>query len=288
MTKQWDDTEIEILRRDYPAIGLVAVAELLSRSIPSIRAKASNLGLKQDRSSEFFREWQRKAAKSKVGKKRPGQSLVMKRSHAEGKLKRSAATNTEIGKKVKQHIAKHGHPRGALGMKHKPETLKIMGEKTRAKWARMTDEEKHERELKRAKTIVERGIVPPKHGNWKSAWRTIGGKRKFFRSRWEANYARWLQWQKDNDHLIEWEHEPETFWFDKVKRGTVSYLPDFKVSFQDGCVEYHEVKGWMDAKSKTKIRRMKKYHPDVTLVVIDAKAYKKLASIVSTTIAGWE
>lgn len=138
--------------------------------------------------------------------------------------------------------------------------------------------------------LVKNGLVKieRRRGSWKAAWRTIGGKRAFFRSRWEANYARYLEWLKSLGKIKEWEHEPETFWFDKIKRGSVSYLPDFRVTNPDDSVEYHEVKGWMDSRSKTKIRRMAKYHPGVKLIVIQQKEYRAIEQAVGLVIAGWE
>ena len=88
--------------------------------------------------------------------------------------------------------------------------------------------------------------------------------------------------------IKKWEHEPETFWFESIMRGCRSYLPDFRVTENNGSIVYHEVKGWMDARSKTKIKRMAKYHPDVKLIVIDSKAYNALAKQMSKSIVGWE
>lgn len=127
-----------------------------------------------------------------------------------------------------------------------------------------------------------------KKKTWKAEWRTIGGHRKFYRSRWEANYARYLDWQKQTGLIKDWAHETETFWFDGIKRGCVSYLPDFRVTLLDGSVEFHEVKGWMDGPSKTKIRRMAKYHPTVVLKVFDSPWYKANAPKLSKSIEGWE
>lgn len=112
------------------------------------------------------------------------------------------------------------------------------------------------------------------HTTWKAGWRTVGGKRFYARSRWEANYARVLQWRKENGVIVEWEHEPKTFWFEKILRGVRSYLPDFLVSLRGGAHEFHEVKGWMDPKSKTKLKRMKKYHPTERVVVIGKDFFK--------------
>ena len=127
---------------------------------------------------------------------------------------------------------------------------------------------------------------------FRSGWREIGGKRNYYRSQWEANYARYLEWLKQRGEILDWEHEPETFWFEGIKRGVCSYLPDFRVTEKkrDGSIsiEYHEVKGWMDGRSATKIRRMAKYHPDVKLIVIDAGQYRALCRDAAALVEGWE
>ena len=131
-------------------------------------------------------------------------------------------------------------------------------------------------------------IIPQRPVICKAGWREIGGKRKYYRSRWEANYARYLEWLRLNKQILDWHHEPHTFWFGGIKRGVVSYLPDFRVIEMNANVVYHEVKGWMDPKSATKIKRMAKYYPSVKLIVIDSKGYKALAKSVSSFVLGWE
>ena len=120
-----------------------------------------------------------------------------------------------------------------------------------------------------------------------AAWHEIGGVKKYYRSKWEANYAYYLEWLKSNGQIQSWKHEPKTFWFDGIKRGVVSYLPDFEVIENDGRVVYHEVKGWMDSRSATKIKRMAKYHPSVGLIVIDKRAYIQIYKKVSGIVPGW-
>jgi len=134
--------------------------------------------------------------------------------------------------------------------------------------------------------------LPPvprkKKSNTSAGWRVIGGIRKYYRSRWEANYARYLEWLKGLGEIKKWEHEPETFWFEAIRRGTRSYLPDFRVTANDDSVSYHEVKGYMDPQSKTKLKRMAKYHPHIVLHLIDAKRYNTLKRQVSRIIKDWE
>lgn len=120
----------------------------------------------------------------------------------------------------------------------------------------------------------------------KAQWATIGGKKKYWRSKWERQYAKYLQWSKRRGDIKDWDFECETFWFLEIKRGTRSYLPDFMVTLNDGTIEYHEVKGYMDPKSKTKIKRMAKYYPEITLKIIDAKWFKANKNL-ALIIKGW-
>lgn len=90
------------------------------------------------------------------------------------------------------------------------------------------------------------------------------GRRKdcnnlFFRSGWEANVYRLLK-QDSNIKLIE--YEPRTFSFTEfgILHGTVSYTPDFRITFQDETYIWIEVKGGLLKQAdKTKIRRFKKH-----------------------------
>lgn len=107
-----------------------------------------------------------------------------------------------------------------------------------------------------------------------AAWRTIGDKSYYFRSQWEMNYARYLQFLKDRGLIVDWLYEPETFWFHAIKRGTNSYKPDFKILDPDGTHYWVEVKGYMDAKSSTKIKRLKKYYPNERIEVVDKNWFK--------------
>ena len=111
---------------------------------------------------------------------------------------------------------------------------------------------------------------------------------RFFRSRWEANYARWLNFLISRNEISGWEYETKTFLFDAIKRGTRAYTPDFKVTFLDGRYEWHEVKGWMDDKSKVRLARMAKYYPAEKLVVIDKEWFRRMNKGLAGAIPGWE
>ena len=110
----------------------------------------------------------------------------------------------------------------------------------------------------------------------------------WWRSGWEANYARYLNWRMANGDIAGWEYEKVEFEFTKIKRGTRYYLPDFKITFPDGRIEYHEVKGRLTAKAATQLRRMAKFHPDVKVELIDKKRYYAIRRQVAKIIPYWE
>lgn len=117
----------------------------------------------------------------------------------------------------------------------------------------------------------------------KSGTITIGGKTCFFRSGWEANIAAYLEFLKSKGEIYDWEFEVDTFWFDKIKRGVRSYKPDFKVWTSKTGFYYEEVKGYLDAKSKTKLNRMRIYHPKIEIRLLDKSRYdaiKRMSGII--------
>lgn len=118
-------------------------------------------------------------------------------------------------------------------------------------------------------------------------WCEIGGKRKYLRSHWEKNYAHYLEFLKVIGYIKDWNYETKTFWFEGIRRGVNNYKPDFFVILNDGQEEFREVKGYMDSKSKTKLKRMKKYFPLVKMRVIDGAWFKKNGKTMALLVPGW-
>jgi hypothetical protein len=112
------------------------------------------------------------------------------------------------------------------------------------------------------------------------------GVKKYYKSKWEMNYAHYLEWLLSRNEIVDWQYEPETFWFEGIRRGTTNYTPDFKVTTFTNGIEFHEVKGYMDPKSKVKLARMKKYHPEVKMVLIQREEMKAIGQY-SGLISGW-
>ena len=204
-----------------------------------------------------------------------------------------SALRKHQSERQKTHINTHGHPKGMLGKHHTQRTKERLSKKGVQRQASILPLDRELRIQKMLATKERNGtlIVPQfKDGNMYS--RTKGGKREdldncYFRSAWEANYARYLNFLIENNEIKGWEFEPETFWFEGVKRGCRSYTPDFKIVNNYDEVEWHEVKGWMDKKSKTKLKRMKKYHPNIQIIVIGEDEYKAISKW-KAMIPNWE
>lgn len=270
------------LRDNYPEMGPRECARILGE--PYTEKGVRNWAWRHDV------KWVRK------GKPRQhDQSAVMKKAWAGGKIvpptegeqKRRGAVRS-----AKLASGEIKHPKGMLGKKQtekckaasRAQSLALL-----AKGEHPFQRPKTEAQ-RQAKSVMMRERLKTPGGVYSRAKRGYRDDMPgiFFRSRWEANYARFLTFLVKNGSVARWEFEPDTFWFEAIRRGVRSYCPDFKVWSSDGSFQYHEVKGWMDKKSATKLKRMKKYHPDVTVLLIGEKAYREVEKKLSGVIPGWE
>lgn len=118
---------------------------------------------------------------------------------------------------------------------------------------------------------------PGKWQNIKRDYFDINGQTIFLRSKWEANYALYLDYLKNAGEIISWQFEPDTFLF---KGGGVhSYLPDFKIKNINNKIEYHEVKGRMTERARKQISLMAKQYPSVRLILIKQKEYNSMLKL---------
>jgi len=207
----------------------------------------------------------------------------------------NAETRATIGTKAAARLAVCPHPKGMLGKKHTAETLKAVSEASKRTWSTWkTFGIGHMAPEKREAASVRMSLVMASRPAEKSFTRTRGAHRAdlngvFFRSSWEANYARYLNLLVRMNVVEWWKFEPETFWFEGVRRGVVSYLPDFCVKYRnDERLEYVEIKGWVTPKDRTKWKRMAKYHPHIKLIIIKEKEYNALRAKWSSAIQNWE
>lgn len=189
------------------------------------------------------------------------------------------------------------HPRGMAGKSHTNETKNIVSLASRKNWATwktfktgpMRAEVLAASSIRASANMSKRLAQNPERVHT----RAKGGRRPdlgdiYFRSSWEANYARYLNLLKKMGLVVSWQFEPKTFWF-PVKRGVVSYKPDFLVFFKGAeRGEYHEIKGWVVARDRTKWARMAKYYPDVKLVVVGHSEYRTIKNKWASAIPEWE
>ncbi len=307
--RAWTPEEDEILKRHYLEKTRVEIAALLGRTKASVRKRCSVLGLNHKHPAvtndelNLIRQWYtapEHATDGEFGLDELAQQLGRTRqliSRLAGKMGLTDY-HRPIGEELKLKMWREGenyciendrfswkpgkHPRGMSGKHHSDKFKREQSARVKARV--FTPEQLEIRRQKQIATKV------AKYGTGNPGWlqasnpysRTRSGKRadlggQFFRSSWEANYARYLNWRINQGEIVSWEFEAKTFVFEEIRQGVISYTPDFKVIQNNGTHEWHEVKGWMDAKSKIRIARMAEYYPDETLIVIDSKAYRSIA-----------
>lgn len=97
----------------------------------------------------------------------------------------------------------------------------------------------------------------------------------YFFSRWEANYARVLNYKG-----IKWVHQPKTFQLESQR-----YTPDFYLPESN---TYVEIKNYMSPYSQRRDDEFRKLYPTIKLVVILKEEYLKLQKKFSGKISQWE
>jgi hypothetical protein len=175
------------------------------------------------------------------------------------------------------------HPKGMLGKNHTIEVCNMMSNNLKRRWEDPNDFfNSDECRQKKSDDLTDYHKIHVINTPYS---RCHGGKRddignQYFRSSWEANFARYLNYLKDNNDIFDWLYEEDRFEFIEIKRGIRSYMPDFKVwNTKNSIPYYYEVKGWMDDSSKIKIKLMKKYYPEIKLIIIDEKKYKIIKNL---------
>lgn len=283
-----NETQKQFIIENYPNKGKHYCCDALGLKESQVRTFCADNKIRINRDGEHFKDFQERAAKSKVGKKRPIHSEIMKQKAKDGLIPQFTA-HTEESKlaqsiRMKKYIKENGHPKGMLGKNHTEVNKKITGEASIKMWKNPNSKvnSKEHRQLLSDNSSRNMNIRMKENPNSvnsrsKKGSIEIGGKKLFARSTWEANIAAYLEFLKSKGEIKDWEHEPITFWFLSIKRGVRSYKPDFRITNNDDTIYYEEVKGWMDDKSKTKLNRMRIYYPLIEVRVLGEKRYKEIA-----------
>jgi hypothetical protein len=195
---------------------------------------------------------------------------------------------------AKKYLENNPHPKGMLNKKHSKDTLQKLSDISTERWKDKnsvfnSDEFRQKASDRMSKWQNSRVDIHKNYTRGKQGYYlTKDGKSIFMRSSWELNYACYLDYLIYLGTIYKWEYEVDVFWFDKIKRGVRSYKPDFKVFDFEGNFIYHEVKGWMDNKSKTKLNRMRIYHPSIKILVIGQKEYNLIKKEYSEILENWD
>ncbi|MBU4274814.1 hypothetical protein KKE19_03280 [Patescibacteria group bacterium] len=115
----------------------------------------------------------------------------------------------------------------------------------------------------------------PKASKGKAGIRKDISKTIYFYSRWEANYARLLNYLG-----VKWEYEPKTF-----DLGSQNYTPDFYLLKYN---TYIEVKNFLWKYSKIRDEKFRRLYPNIKLQLLLKKDYLKLENKYSRLIQNWE
>lgn len=270
-SKKYTIEEINFLKEKYNLIPAREISKILNRSVDNLSRKAKELGLERKRLINNPNEVKIKIVRHQRYETDEIREKVFK----------------ERSERAKEWHRNNGHPRGMLNKHHSIEAKKRISKGNIEGWLRMTETQLKNRKAKSRITRIKNNTLNPisKIDNCYS--RARGGRREdlnnvYFRSSWEANIARYYNFTN-----IKWQFEPKIFVFDKIKKGSVSYTPDFYLPELDKWIE---VKGWMDNKSKTKLKRFEKYYPEEykKLELINDKKYYEIKKKISCFIPKWE
>lgn len=309
--KRWTAEEIQYLKEHYTYMIHEEMAIALQRTPNAVRNKCCELGLIKKvepwtaTEIQMLKDFYIKAgetapinmhkleevfSRDKTNICRKARELGLPTSQHR---KQTDETKIKYSENSKRMIRENGHPRGMKGKTHTQEFKEAASKRVTKEWqdpnSTFNSDDFRQRKsdymtAAQAKNpLLRKGYSRGKQGKRKDI------DNMYFRSSWEANYARYLNWLMANGNLYKWEYEPDTFWFESIKRGIRSYLPDFKLWDTKESVPYYvEIKGWMDDKSRTKLKRMAKYYPKVKVNVIERPEYKEIEKAVSGFIDGWE
>lgn len=112
----------------------------------------------------------------------------------------------------------------------------------------------------------------------------------------EYRYACYLEWLRKNGDILQWLYEPEIFTWTNSRGTRIKYKPDFKVlefigKSPCGLIEarrhWVEVKGYMDSRSKAKIKGFERWYPEEKLILVDSMWFKRNTRKLKGLVPEW-
>ena len=152
-------------------------------------------------------------------------------------------------------ISKSGPNHPWFGKKRPKQSIRMKGQGNPMFGKHHTEETK--RKIRKNHADVG-GKNNPHFGRPASNGKRVKYSNIFFRSSWEAKYAKWLDVQK-----IDWKYESKTF-----DLGDWTYTPDFYLPKTN---EYIEIKGWWRGNARLKVYLFRQKYPDISFQVLEKK-----------------
>lgn len=270
-TKWWTAEDDAVVREAFAGsdpVDVKTIAARLGRSVASVHVRAHGLGVSCRR-----------------GQRRMSDAHKLRMMAGAIAYSRSQEGRARAAERLRGVWARNGHPRGMLGKHHTQDVREAI---SAANTGRKVPVHQVEKSIKSRYEKYGSISTHRPHATWKAGWRTVGGKSIYFRSRWEFNYAAYLESLRVSGSVSSWVHEPKAFLLSTPGGRVRGYLPDFQVTLAAGDVQYHEVKGWMDERSREKLVLMSSQHPSAVIVLIDKAWFRKHEKTLSQTIPGWE
>lgn len=113
-------------------------------------------------------------------------------------------------------------------------------------------------------------------------------------SNYEYNYALYLDYLYSTHQITGWIRNTTAFGLSeavevpgKASKTQNSYVPDFIVFNLDGTYEIHEVKGWMNERSKAVITQFRKDYPNLAYKIIGKTEIIVLQREFQDKLWGW-
>jgi len=282
---EFTPAEIEYIKKNYDTKNLREISEHLGRGFSvNICRLAKRLGLTDKNRSKV----RHKNTPDPINNYRFIDGKWTMRKYDSETDRRQATSES-----MKEWHKNNEHPRGMLGKTHSIEYRKKRSELTKAMWTDQKSYLNSEEHRQKLSERMSKQMVDRIKKNPKSVYTNArGGTREdlgfYVRSRWEANVSRYIKFLVEKGEIYKWEYEPDTFWFENIKKGTRSYTPDFKIwETETSDPIYWEVKGYMDAKSKTRMKLMDKYYSGTEIKLIMEKEYKEISERAGL-INSWE
>lgn len=119
-------------------------------------------------------------------------------------------------------------------------------------------------------------------------WNGVENYKLKYRSGYECTFGLFMQnLVRQNTAIVKWLYESLELRFDGCRRGALLWIPDF-VAYdrKNNVIQIFEVKGLMTSKDSGKIRKLKKYHPEMFGKLVYVTGRKNFPKLIKLGVLG--